>query len=94
MCSKSLVLRPCLPGEAHAGGSKCAGCQPRHPAIQPSLALLGLVLAAPKLLPLPCSLLLRLPFLLSSRCQLLQLPLHQCPVMRIAKPQALGRNPE
>lgn len=61
------------------------GCQPR----QPFLALLGLMLAAPQLLSLPCGLLLRLPFLLSSRCQLLQLPLHQCPVMRIAKPQAL-----
>lgn len=66
------------------------GCQPR----QPFLALLGLMLAAPQLLSLPCGLLLRLPFLLSSRCQLLQLPLHQCPVMRIAKPQALGRKPE
>lgn len=89
MCSKSLVPRPCLPGETHLGGCKCAGV----PA-PPSLALLGFMLAAPQLLPLPCGLLLCLPFLLSGRCQLLQLPLHQRPVMRIAKPQALGRNPE
>lgn len=53
------------------------GCQPH----QPSLALLGLMLTAPQLLALPSGLLLCLPFLLSSRCQLLQLPLHQRPVM-------------
>lgn len=54
-----------------------------------SLALLGL-LPAPELLTLPCSLLLGLALLLSCRCQLLQLPLHQRPIVRVAEPQTLG----
>lgn len=54
-----------------------------------SLALLGL-LPAPELLTLPCNLLLGLALLLSCRRQLLQLPLHQRPIMRVAEPQTLG----
>ena len=59
-----------------------------------SLALLGLLLPAPELLTLPCSLLLGLALLLSSRRQLLQFPLHQRPIMRVAEPQTLGEGSE
>lgn len=57
----------------------------------PPLAPLGLLLPAPQLLPLPSCLLLRLALLLCSRRQLLQLPLHQRPVVRVAEPQALRK---
>lgn len=67
----------------------CPPCLPHPP-----LALLGLLLPAAELLTLPCSLLLSLALLLRSRCQLLHLPLHQCPVMRAAEPQALGEESE
>lgn len=53
------------------------------------LALLGLLLPAPEFLTLPCSLLLGLALLLSGRRQLLQLPLHQCPIVRVGEPQTL-----
>ena len=61
-----------------------SGCPPV------SLALLGLLLPAPEFLTLPCSLLLSLALLLSRCRQLLQLPLHQRPIMRVAEPQTLG----
>lgn len=58
------------------------------------LALLGLLLplTAPNLLTLPRRLLLGLALFVRCRCKLLQLSLHQRPVMRVAEPQALGRN--
>lgn len=78
-------------GEARARHEQGQPCPVRAPC-RP-LALLGLLLAPPELVPLPRSLLLCLALLLRGRRQLLQLPLHQRPVMRVAEAQALGRDP-